>query len=58
MNAGTRIIENGDLPVGWLDKLVQTGLAGGGWGWVVRCRACCFMGGRMKRKVDACVDIL
>ena len=30
MNAGTRIIENGDLPVGWLDKLVQTGL-GGGW---------------------------
>ena len=29
MNAGTRIIENGDLPVGWLDKLVQTGL--GGW---------------------------
>ena len=32
MNAGTRIIENGDLPVGWLDKLVQTGLAGGGGG--------------------------
>ena len=30
MNAGTRIIENGDLPVGWLDKLVQTGLGGGG----------------------------
>ena len=25
MNAETRIIENGDLPVGWLDKLVQTG---------------------------------
>ena len=32
MNAGTRIIENGDLPVGWLDKLVQTGLGGGGGG--------------------------
>ena len=55
MNAGTRIIENGDLPVGWLDKLVQTGLGVGGG---VRCRACCFMGGRMKRKVDACFGIL
>ena len=32
MNAGTRIIENGDLPVGWLDKLVQTGLGVGGGG--------------------------
>ena len=29
MNAGTRIIENGNLPVGWLDKLVQTGF----WRW-------------------------
>ena len=29
MNAGRRTNENGDLPVGWLDKLVQTGF----WRW-------------------------
>ena len=38
MNAGTRIIENGDPPVRWLDKLVQTGFEGS-WdaGHVVSC---------------------
>ena len=30
MNARRRTNENGDLPVGWLDKLVQTGFCGGG----------------------------
>ena len=30
MNARRRTNENGDLPVGWLDKLVQTGFWGGG----------------------------
>ena len=49
MNARRRTNENGDLPVGWLDKLVQTGF----WG-VVGCRACCFMRRSMKREVDAC----
>ena len=45
---GRESLKMGTPPVGWLDKLVQTGFGG-----VLECRACCFMRGSMKRKVDA-----
>ena len=49
MNARRRTNENGDLPVGWLDKLVQTGFWGGG-----GMQGMLFHAGEHEARVDAC----